>query len=600
MLLTPSQKYQVSHYAIENILNWVKSKEMAIPEIQRPFVWDATQVRNLMDSLYRGYPVGFLIAWKDPSVKLKDGTKAEGKKILIDGQQRVTALTAAVLGQKVLNKEYKHVKIQIAFHPIEQKFEVLNPAIQKDVSWIPDIAPIVNGEARISQVIREYYKANPSADEIQVENSIEELRKIATKTLGFIELVADLDIDTVTDIFVRVNSAGTQLSQADFVMSKIAAFGDFGSNLRKCIDYFCHLAVAPEFYPQLAETDNDFIKSGYLPKMAWLAKENDDLYDPQYTDLIRVAFTSEFNRGKLGDLVSLLSGRNFETREFEASIRDETFARLEKSVLKFVNEINFKRFIMIIKSAGFIDSKFISSQNALNFAYILYLKLKELEYNPAEIESYVRRWFVMSLLTGRYSASPESAYDYDIKNITKKDFGSHFKLIDDSELSEAFWNVGLVSEFEKSNINNPFINLFFASQVKENDKGFLSADITVRDLVTNKGDVHHIFPKAYIKTEYNSKRDYNQIANLVYMQQEINIKIADQPPSTYFAKILKQCEGGELVYGAINDLKTLKENMRQHCIPESIFTMKIGDYFDFLKERRVLMAKKIESYYKHL
>lgn len=599
-MITPSQKYQISHYAIENILNWVKSKEMAIPEIQRPFVWDATQVRNLMDSLYRGYPVGFLIAWKDPSVKLKDGTKSEGKKILIDGQQRVTALTAAVLGQKVLNSEYKHVKIQIAFHPIEQKFEVLNSAIQKDVSWIPDIAPIVNGEARISQVIREYCKANPSADEIQVENSIEELRKIATKTLGFIELVPDLDIDTVTDIFVRVNSAGTQLSQADFVMSKIAAFGDFGSNLRKCIDYFCHLAVAPEFYPQLAETDNDFVKSGYLQKMAWLAKENDDLYDPQYTDLIRVAFTSEFNRGKLGDLVSLLSGRNFETREFEASIRDETFARLEKSVLKSINETNFKRFIMIIKSAGFIDSKFISSQNALNFAYILYLKLKDLEYNPAEIESYVRRWFVMSLLTSRYSGSPESAYDYDIKNITKKDFDSYFKLINDSELSDAFWNVKLVSELEKSNINNPFINLFFASQVKENDKGFLSENITVRDLVANKGDVHHIFPKAYIKTEYNSKRDYNQIANLVYMQQEINIKIADQPPSTYFAKILKQCEGGELVYGAINDLKTLKENMRQHCIPESIFTMKIGDYFDFLKERRVLMAKKIEFYYKNL
>lgn len=596
----PSQKYQVNQYAIENILNWVKSKEMAIPEIQRPFVWDATQVRNLMDSLYRGYPVGFLIAWKDPAVKLKDGTKSDGKKILIDGQQRVTALTAAVLGQKVLNKDYKHVRIQIAFHPTEQKFEVINPAILKDVSWIPDIAPIVNGEARISQVIREYCQANPTADEIQVENSIEELRKIATKTLGFIELVADLDIDTVTDIFVRVNSAGTQLSQADFAMSKIATYGDFGSNLRKCIDYFCHLAVAPEFYPQIAETDTEFAKTGYLEKMAWLAKENDDLYDPKYTDLIRVAFTSEFGRGKLGDLVSLLSGRNFETREFEAVIRDETFARLEKSVLKFVNETNFKRFVMIIKSAGFIDAKFISSQNALNFAYILYLKLKELDFNSAEIESYVRRWFVMSLLTGRYSASPESAYDADIKNITKDGFASYFKLIEDSDLSEAFWSVRLVSELEKSNMNNPFINTFFASQVKENNKGFLSTDITVRDLITDKGDVHHIFPKAYIKTEFNSRRDYNQIANLVYTQQEINIKIANKSPSAYFAKVLKQCEGDELEFGGIHDLETLKENMRQNCIPESVFTMSLNNYFDFLKERRLLMAKKMESYYKSL
>lgn len=595
-----SQKYQVNQYTIENILNWVKSKEMAIPEIQRPFVWDATKVRNLMDSLYLGYPVGYLIAWQDPTMKLKDGSSSKGKKILIDGQQRVTALTAAILGQHVINKDYEKVKIQIAFQPIEQKFEVLNPAIKKNPSWIPDIAPIVNGEARISQVVREYKRNNPNVNELEIEDSLEELRKISTKSIGFIELVADLDIDTVTEIFVRVNSAGVALSQADFVMSKIAAYEDFGSNLRKCIDYFCHLAISPEFYPQLSETDIDFAKSDYLQKMSWLAKENDDLYDPKYTDLLRVAFTSEFNRGKLGDLVSLLSGRNFETREFEESIRAESFQRLEKSILKFINETNFKRFIMIIKSAGFIDSKFISSQNALDFAYVLYLKLKELEYNSAEIESYVRRWFVMSLLTGRYSTSLESTFDSDIKNITKQDFTSFLKNIEDSDLSDAFWNVTLNLELEKSNMNNPFINTFFAAQVKDNDKGFLSTDITVRDLITDKGDVHHIFPKAYIKTEFNSKHDYNQIANLVYTQQEINIKIGDKSPSKYFAEILKQCEGGELKYGGINNLKLLKDNMRQNCIPESIFTMSINNYFDFLKERRLLMAKKIELYYKSL
>lgn len=598
--MTISQKYQVNQYTIENILNWVKSKEMAIPEIQRPFVWDATKVRNLMDSLYRGFPIGYLIAWQDPTMKLKDGSSSKGKKILIDGQQRVTALTACVLGERIINKDYKKVKIQIAFHPLEQKFEVLNPAIEKNTAWIPDIAPIVNGEARISQIVREYKKNNPDVNELEVEDNLEELRKISSKSIGFIELVPDLDIDTVTEIFVRVNSEGVALSQADFVMSKIATYGEFGSNLRKCIDYFCHLAISPEFYPQLSETDHDFSKSEYLQKMAWLAKENDDLYDPKYTDMLRVAFTSEFNRGKMGDLVSLLSGRNFETREFESSIRDETFQRLEKSILKFINETNFKRFTMIIKSAGFIDSKFISSQNALDFAYVLYLKLKELEYNPAEIESFVRRWFVMSLLTGRYSASPESAFDFDIKNITKQDFTSFLKNIEDSDLSDAFWNVSLITELEKSNINNPFINIFFASQIKENDKGFLSTDITIRDLVTDKGDVHHIFPKAYIKTEFNSRRDYNQIANLVYTQQEINIKIADKSPAKYFAEILKQCDDGELKYGGINDLKTLKENLRQNCIPESIFTMSLSNYFDFLKERRQLMAKKIKLYYKSL
>ncbi|MGI0056026.1 MAG: DUF262 domain-containing protein, partial [Nitrosarchaeum sp.] len=230
--MTISQKYQVNQYTIENILNWVKSKEMAIPEIQRPFVWDATKVRNLMDSLYRGFPIGYLIAWQDPTMKLKDGSSSKGKKILIDGQQRVTALTACVLGERIINKDYKKVKIQIAFHPIEQKFEVLNPAIEKNTAWIPDIAPIVNGEARISQIVRKYKKNNPDVNELEIEDNLEELRKISSKTIGFIELVPDLDIDTVTEIFVRVNSEGVALSQADFVMSKIATYGEFGSNLR--------------------------------------------------------------------------------------------------------------------------------------------------------------------------------------------------------------------------------------------------------------------------------------------------------------------------------------------------------------------------------
>ncbi|HFX1254611.1 TPA: DUF262 domain-containing protein, partial [Pseudomonas aeruginosa] len=123
-----AQKYSVNQHLIETLLSWVKSGEIAIPEIQRPFVWDATKVRDLMDSLYQGFPVGYIIAWRNPTVKLKDGSLAEGKKVLIDGQQRVTALTAAIAGQQVVNQDYQQVRIRIAFHPIEERFEVSNPA----------------------------------------------------------------------------------------------------------------------------------------------------------------------------------------------------------------------------------------------------------------------------------------------------------------------------------------------------------------------------------------------------------------------------------------------------------------------------------------
>ena len=486
------------------------------------------------------------------------------------------------------------------FQPsVHFQFEVINPAIEKDTSWISDISPIINRESGIVQVIKEYCANNPNVNEKDVEDNIDRLQRISDKVIGFIELESDLDLKTVGIIFVRVNSKGTSLSQADFAMSKIAVNGDIGSNLRKLIDYFCHLAKTPDFYDSLKNMDDDFSKTGFLQKISWLQNKNDDLYEPGYSDLLRVAFTSEFNRGKMFDLVSLLSGRNFETREFESKIQDETFARLEKSVLKFTNETNFKRFVMIIKSAGFISPKFIQSGGALNFAYIVYLKLKEYNLESAKIEQFVKKWFVMSVLTGRYSTSPESTFDSDIKNITK-DFARHLKFIEDSELSDVFWNVVLLSELEKSNSNNSFLNVFFASQVKDNDKGFLSSDMTIRDIINGRGDIHHIFPKAYLKKKFVNNKDYNQISNLVYAQSEINGAINDNEPRKYFGDVLKQCDGGELKYGGITDSNKLDENMKQNCIPISVYEMVIDDYPKFLEQRKKLMAGKIKNYYKNL
>jgi len=247
-----TQKYSVNQHLIETILSWVKSDEIAIPEIQRPFVWDATKVRDLMDSLYQGYPIGYLIAWRNPNVKLKDGTTAEGKKILIDGQQRVTALIAAILGDYVINKEYKRMKIKIAFNPLREKFEVFNKAIENDSSWLPDISNIISGDVNVLDLLDNYCAKNENVDRNFIYTKIESLKKITQKQLGLIELDPDLDIETVTEIFIRINSKGVVLSQADFAMSKIAANESYGgTNLRKFIDYFCHLAVAPEFYAHI-------------------------------------------------------------------------------------------------------------------------------------------------------------------------------------------------------------------------------------------------------------------------------------------------------------------------------------------------------------
>ncbi len=208
-----TQKYAVNQHLIQILLSWVRSGEIAIPEIQRPFVWDSSKVRDLMDSLYKGFPVGYVIAWRNPNVRLKDGSLSEGKKILIDGQQRVTALKAAILGDYVVDKNYQQIKIKIAFHPIEERFEVQNPAILKDKSWLSDISEYFSGGVNSFQVITEYLGRNPEAVRF--------------------------------DKFSKFVKSGVVLGQADFAMSKIAANTSYGGqHLRKAIDYFCHLAVA--------------------------------------------------------------------------------------------------------------------------------------------------------------------------------------------------------------------------------------------------------------------------------------------------------------------------------------------------------------------
>ncbi|QQS29844.1 MAG: DUF262 domain-containing protein [Sphingobacteriales bacterium] len=593
------QKYAVNQQLIETLLAWVNSGEIAIPEIQRPFVWDSSKVRDLMDSLYQGYPIGYVIAWRNPNVRLKDGSLSEGKKILIDGQQRVTALTAAILGQYVINKTYERVKIKIAFNPIDERFEVQNPAILKDKTWLPDISQAINGD--LFEIADQYFELNPDVDKKQVRNAFSNLMNIPKKQIGIIELAADLDIETVTEIFIRINSKGVVLSQADFAMSKIASNTEYnGNELRKAIDYFCHLCISPEFYKHIVDNDKEFAKTEFFQKMQWLKTENEDLYDPDYNDLIRVAFTTQFNRGRLSDLVSLLSGRNFETRSYEDTIAEQSFATLKTGVKNFINETNFKRFLMIIKSAGFISPKLIRSQNAINFAYIVYLKLKELGVNSVAIESYVRRWLVYSILTGRYSGSPESAFDFDIKQISQKPFDEYLKEKEEGELSDAFWNASLPQSLDTSVAISPYFHVFLAAQVKANDRGFLSKDVLVGDLISLRGDIHHLFPKDYLKKNGLDRSKYNQIANYVYMQSEINIKVGNKPPKDYFEVIINQMLDNNKQVSGLSTQQELLDNLQMNAVPTNIMQMSIDDYNDFLTARRKLMATKIKEFYHSL
>ncbi len=603
------EKYTPSSITVGAILGLIASGDIAIPEIQRPFVWRKTQVRDLLDSLYKGFPTGYLIIWKNPDVRLKDGKVSAGKKIMIDGQQRVTALMTAIAGIPVTNSNYKKERIKIAFDPFQafsedkdaEIFAVQDSSHLKSKRWIPDIAEVFKNDFSVVSFVKKYCEANPDMTDDNLDKVITKLRAIGNRMIGVIELSDKLSIDIVTDIFIRINSKGTALSQGDFVMSKIAADEKYGgNNLRKAIDYFAHMSKVPTFYDTVKEDDTAFSQSEYFNKIEWLKNEIEDVYDPDYDDVLRVAFMHKYPRAKLADLVSLLSGRDFETRVYREEIITDTYARLKEGVMNVFSEYNFKQFMIAIRSAGFISKKLVNSQIALDFAYTLYLILAQNhEVSTGEVKRLVQRWYVLSVLTGRYSNSPESAFARDIHLINEKGVVKTIQDIEAAVLSDNFWEIAVVQNLTYTSTNNPTYLIYLAAQVMMNDVSLLSNNVLVRELIDG-GDVHHIFPKEYLKANGYEKSSYNQEANFAFLDTQVNKTIGKKAPNVYFAEAKKQCETGILTIGSISDYQQLLANMKTNCVSEDVFDMDHTRYAEFLEKRRTMMAKKIRKYYESL
>lgn len=594
-------KYSVTQSAVTQLLADVRSDRIAIPELQRPFVWDSVKVRDLMDSLYKGYPVGYLITWQSVGAALKGGDVAAHQQILIDGQQRITALRAAVAGLKVVNKRYKPVRIVVAFNPVTEEFATWTPVIGKTPEWIADISEFFNAGSTFT-FIREYFAGNPNADQALVETNIGRLEGIKNAQIGIIALADDLDVETVSEIFIRINSKGVPLSSADFAMSKIATYGDRGRNIRKLIDYFCHLSVAPHAFTDIRENDTEFAESPYLRAISWLQHEAEDLYDPAYSDVIRVAGLLGFSRGKASSIVSELSGRDPETRKVDEARIPIAYDKLEAALLQIVKKYHFDNFLMVIKSAGFIAPGMIGSKNVLNFTYALYLRLREDQsLSEGERKRIVRRWFVLSMLTGRHSGSFESTWEQDIRRIGEQGAANYLKQLEESELSDAYWSVTLPAALVTTSTVSPFFQTFLAAQVATGVRGFLSKSITIAAMHENSGDIHHIVPKDYLqKNGFPDRGDYNQVGNLALTETSINISISNKPPLAYMAEVGGQIETGNLTLGEITDPTDLARNLVENAVPTNLSAVIAGTYPEFLQERRKLMAAVIRDYYQGL
>ncbi len=596
--------YSIEHKTIDNILGWIKDKTISIPEMQRPFVWKNTQVRDLIDSLYKGYPVGYLVIWQNPDVRDKNtGELSVGKQILIDGQQRVTALIAAICGQQVLDDEFVEKNVTIAYNPFpvddEEYFAVKTAATEKDKRWIPDISVLFKPGFDSWSFVNEFHEMNPQYPHTDINDAIMKVIAIRNQQVGVIMLDKGLNIDVVTEIFIRINSKGTTLNQADFVMSTIAADDSHNGNLlRKSIDYFCHLAANANFLSQM-DRDAEFKNSEFYPNIKWIAQNNNSpIYTPTFDDVIRVAFTSRYDRGKLSNLVDLLHGRNFKTQTYETSIIDESFAEFSEGVKSVQNQHNMTQFQEALKSIGFVREDMIRSRMAIDFAYSLFLRLRnDNSIEKTKIHHYVAKWFAMSTMTGRYTGSPETAMDKDLRYIKEKGFLVYLEETL-SNISDTFWEVTVPQQLQSSSNAAPLFLCFLAAQCKFSDDAFLSSGGKVRDLL-DSGDIHHLFPKEYLKKAgIDDKNRYNQVANYALLNKSVNIAIGKKSPAVYMQEIIGALRTkAQSDYTDLTTVEALAANLKVNCIPENFAEMDCSDYDLFLEARRKLIAAKIHQWF---
>lgn len=594
-----ADNYKITQYSVSSILGYVENSQIAIPEIQRPFVWKGEEVRALIDSLYEGYPIGYLIVWQNSQVRVRNFGKGGTKKILIDGQQRVTALMAALLGKEVLDEQYQSHRIRIAFNPLagkgEERFAVCDTKHEEDSRWIPDISIFFRRDFSFRQFEKEYKEANPDEDFTPLEESVDTLKEIVKHQVGVIELSFLLDIDVVSEIFIRINLQGKPLNQEDFVMSKISVNEQYGGDyIRNCIDYFCHLLREPSFYQVLQQNETEFFNSEYGKALTWCQNEEQSLYIPSYADVLKVVLISYFGKTRIGDLVHLLSGRDgekkgFSKKEVSKKVSEEAFEKLGAGVKAFVCEENFQGFQKALKKAGYSCSRLLYSQSVLNYCYAMYLLMYRQGIGEKERESLLSKWITMAMITGHYQSGGESTVQKDYANAQEEGFASYLAQIEELKLTDEFYNNVLPEKFTSTTARTAPFLAYVATQCARGVHSLYS-DVTIEELYKNKTESYQILPKAYLaKCGYKTREIYGQVANLTYVSKETKDIIRKKSPVDYKESLEK----------AIG-IEKIRTSLKENDLTEVIFTANETDVIQILADRRRQMASEIREFYKTL
>ena len=571
-------------YDLGSLVKYIELGEIGLPDIQRPFVWKNAKVRDLFDSMYRGYPVGYLLLWEnglpDDRAIGTDSKQKPPRLVIVDGQQRLTSLYAVVKGVPVVRENYDSEKISIAFNPLEGRFEVADAAIKRDKAFIPDISEVWSGGRSIFKVASEYMDGLRSTREVSddetklIEEALTKLQSLLSFPFTALELAAGISEEDVSDVFVRINSKGTPLNQADFILTLMSVFWDEG---RSELERFCKRARKPT--KGEASPFNHFI-------------------DPDPDQLLRVNVGVAFKRARLKYVYSLLRGKDLETGEFSQDRRAEQFSMLQQAQAKTLNIQHWHDFLNCIRMAGFRSGKLISSNNNLLFSYMLYL-IGRTEYgvDAFTLRKVIAQWFFMSAVTGRFTGSPESAMEFDLARLRglskSEEFVATLRRVCDVTLTNDFWGVTLPNDLATSSPRSPSLFAFNAALVLLDARVLFStakvAELLDPAIQANRAMIerHHLFPKGHLATlKITGTRETNQIANYAYVEWADNMKVSDHAPADYVPLLKERFTEAEVA-----------RMYHHHALPENWEHM---EYQVFLERRRELMAQVIADGYRTL
>ncbi|MEP6850620.1 MAG: DUF262 domain-containing protein [Acidobacteriota bacterium] len=573
------------NYDLNSLVKYIELGEIGLPDIQRPFVWKNAKVRDLFDSMYRGYPVGYLLLWQnavsdDSRVIGTDNKQKPSRLLIVDGQQRLTSLYAVIKRIPVIRDNYSSEMISIAFNPMDGSFQVADAAIRRDKAFIPEISILWSGDTKITKIIRDYVEGVRSTKEIDeeqesaIEDAILKLQGLLTYPFTALELSAGITEEDVADVFVRINSKGTPLNQADFILTLMSVFWDEG---RMQLEQFCRNARVP--------TSNAVSPFNYF-------------IEPDPDQLLRVGVGVGFKRARLRNVYSLLRGKDLDSEQFSDERRIKQFETLKAAQERALNIQYWQDFMHCLRTAGYRSSAQISSQSNVIFSYILYL-IGRTEYRVEEysLRKAIARWFFMSGMTGRFTSSPESKMEFDLARFRDVDNADGFVAVledaCDLALTEDYWNIALPNDLATSSPLSPSLSAYNASLVLLGAP-VLFSNMKISELLDPVGqgvrsavERHHVFPKGYLASiGITDRRETNQIANYAYVEWGDNTKINHRAPSEYVRELEDRF-----------DAKELAVMWEMHALPDDWTQL---PYKDFLQRRRDLMAQIIRRGYETL